>query len=192
MLTLALGIGANTAMFSFADATALRPPDVPRPSEIVRVFTSSKDTPLGEVSYPDYLDFATGDETLTGLVAYETGDFALATSPREPAKYLGGWIVSANFFSVLGVEPVVGRGFLPQEDAVASTVAVISHRLWNARFPAERRTLSVAGFSSPEPRSRLSESRRNASRERSSTSTRTSSFHSRRCEVCIRLCQPMR
>ncbi len=121
-------------MFSFADATALRPPDVPRPSEIVRVFTSSKDTPLGEVSYPDYLDMRSETKTLTGLVAYETGDFALATSPREPAKYLGGWVVSANFFSVLGVEPVVGRGFLPQEDAAASTVAVISHRLWTRDF----------------------------------------------------------
>ncbi len=134
VLTLGLGIGANTAMFSFADATALRPPDVPRPGEIVRVFTSSKDKPYGEASYPDYLDMRSRTRTLTGLVAYETGDFALATSPREPAKYLGGWIVSANFFSVLGVEPKVGRGFLPQEDALASTVAVISHRLWERDF----------------------------------------------------------
>jgi putative ABC transport system permease protein len=134
VLTLALGIGANTAMFSFADATALRPPDVPRAAEIVRVFTSSKDTPFGELSYPDYRDFATRTRTLAGLVAYETGDFALASDPREPAKYLGGWIVSANFFAVLGVEPAMGRGFLPQEDAVASAVAVISHRVWERDF----------------------------------------------------------
>ena len=59
VMTVALGIGANTAMFSLADATALRPPDVPRAGEIVRVFTSSKDTPFGEVSYPDSLDLRT-------------------------------------------------------------------------------------------------------------------------------------
>lgn len=72
VLTLGLGIGANTAMFSFADATALRPPDVPRASEIVRVFTSSRDMPYGEVSYRDYLDFQSETKTLSGLVAYET------------------------------------------------------------------------------------------------------------------------
>ncbi|HEU4690184.1 MAG TPA: ABC transporter permease [Vicinamibacterales bacterium] len=134
VLTLGLGIGANTAMFSFADATALRPPDVPRASEIVRVFTSSRDVPYGEVSYRDYLDMRSETKTLTGLVAYETGDFALAANPREPAKYLGGWLVSANFFSVLGVEPAMGRGFVPQEDTIASSVAVISHRVWERDF----------------------------------------------------------
>ena len=133
-MTLALGIGANAAMFSFADATAWRPPDVPRPEDIVRVFASSKDTPLGEVSYPDYLDLRDQSRSLAGLVAYETGDFALATSPEEPARYLGGWLVSANFFSVLDVEPEVGRGFLRQEETVASSVAVISYRAWERDF----------------------------------------------------------
>ncbi len=134
VMTLALGIGANAAMFSFADATAWRPPDVPRPEDIVRVFASSKDTPLGEVSYPDYLDLRDQSRSLAGLVAYKTGDFALATSPEEPARYLGGWLVSANFFSVLDVEPEVGRGFLRQEETVASSVAVISYRAWERDF----------------------------------------------------------
>jgi predicted permease len=135
VLTLALGIGANAAMFSFADATALRPPDVPRPGELVRVFTASRDTPFGEMSYPDFLDLRAQTKTLSGLVAYETGDFALASDPREPARYLGGWLVTTNFFSILGVEPALGRGFLPQEDDEASaTVAVISHRVWERDF----------------------------------------------------------
>ncbi len=134
VLTLALGIGANTAMFSVADATALRPPDVPRPDEIVRVFTSSKDTPYGEVSYLDFLAFRAATTTLTGLVGYETGDFALASDPQQPAKYLGGWLVTANFFSVLGVEPAIGRGFLASDETSASNVAVISHRLWERDF----------------------------------------------------------
>jgi predicted permease len=144
VLTLALGIGANTAMFSFADATSLRPPDVPRPDEIVRVFTSSRDTPFGEVSYPDYQDLRARTRTLASLVAYETGDFSLAANPREPAKYLGGWIVSANFFSALGVEPAIGRGFLPEEDTVASAVAVISHVVWERDF---QRASDVVGRS---------------------------------------------
>jgi len=134
VLTLALGIGANTAMFSVADATALRPPDVPRPGEIVRVFTSSKDVPYDEVSYPDFLAFRAATKTLTGLVGYETGDFALASDAQQPAKYLGGWLVSANFFSVLDVEPAIGRGFLASEETLPSNVAVISHRLWERDF----------------------------------------------------------
>ncbi|MET0211618.1 MAG: ABC transporter permease, partial [Vicinamibacterales bacterium] len=135
VLTLALGIGANAAMFSLADATALRPPDVPRPGELVRVFTTSRDVPFGEMSYPDFLDLRAQTKTLSGLVAYETGDFALARDPREPAQYLGGWLVTTNFFSVLGVQPALGRAFLPHEDDEASsTVAVISHRVWERDF----------------------------------------------------------
>lgn len=134
VLTLALGIGANTAMFSVADATALRPPEVPRPGEIVRVFTSSKDVPYDEASYPDFLAFRAATKTLTGLVGYETGDFALASDPQQPAKYLGGWLVSANFFSVLDVEPAIGRGFLAREETLPSNVAVISHRLCERDF----------------------------------------------------------
>jgi len=152
VLTLALGIGANAAMFSVADATALRPPDVPRAGEIVRVFTSSRDTPYGEVSYPDYREFRARTRTVTGLVAYETGDFALASDPREPAKYIGGWLVSTNFFSVLGVEPEIGRGFLASEETAVADVAVISHRLWERDFQkapdivGRRITLSGASF----------------------------------------------
>jgi putative ABC transport system permease protein len=135
VLTLALGIGANAAMFSLADATALRPPDVPRPGELVRVFTTSRDVPFGEMSYPDFLDLRARTTSLPGLVAYETGDFALASDPQEPARYLGGWLVTTDFFSVLGVQPALGRGFLPQEDDEASsTVAVISHRVWERDF----------------------------------------------------------
>ena len=120
--TLALGIGANAALFSVSDAMALRPPDVPNPGNLVRVFTSTKDTPYGEVPYPDYQDFRRQATSVSGLVAYETADFALATTREASATYLGGWLVSANFFTVLGVEPALGRGFLPNEDtrAVAS------------------------------------------------------------------------
>lgn len=132
--TLALGIGANAALFSVSDAMVLRPPDVPNPGNLVRVFTSTKDRPYGEVPFPDYMDFRRQAASVSGLVAYEPADFALATTREASATYLGGWLVSANFFTVLGVEPVLGRGFLPEEDTAPSLVAVISHRLWEREF----------------------------------------------------------
>lgn len=132
--TLALGIGANAALFSVADATALRPPDVPDAAKLVRVFTSTKDTPYGELPYPDYHDFRRQATSVSGLVAYESADVALAKTPRASAIYLGGWLVSANFFTVLGVEPALGRGFRPEEDSSPASVAVISYRLWDREF----------------------------------------------------------
>jgi predicted permease len=132
--TLALGIGANAALFSVADATALRPPDVPNAANLVRVFTSTKDTPYGELPYPDYDAFRRQATSVSGLVAYESVDIALAKTPRASAIYLGGWLVSANFFTVLGVEPALGRGFRPEEDGSPSSVAVISYRLWDREF----------------------------------------------------------
>ena len=132
--TLALGIGANAALFSVADATALRPPDVPNAANLVRVFTSTKDTPYGELPFPDYDNFRRQATSVSGLVAYESADVALAKTPRTSAIYLGGWLVSANFFTVLGVEPALGRGFRSEDDRSPSAVAVISHRLWDREF----------------------------------------------------------
>ena len=134
ILTLALGIGANAAIFSVADATAFRPPDVPRPAELVRIFSSSIDAPFSEVSYPDYLDLRSRAATITGLVAYEVMDFSLARTPTEVAQYVGGWAVSGNFFSALEVEPRLGRGFGPDDERRDARVAVISHRLWEQHF----------------------------------------------------------
>ena len=118
--TLALGIGANAALFSVSDAMALRPPDVPNPGNLVRVFTSTKDTPYGEVPYPDYQDFRRQATSVSGLVAYETADFALATTREASATYLGGWLVSANFFTVLGVRPAALRLERDEEDRLSN------------------------------------------------------------------------
>lgn len=72
ILTLGLGVGLNTAMFIFADALIFRPPDVPKPAEVVRIFSSTKDVPLGEISYPDYVDFRHRTTTLSGVAAYDS------------------------------------------------------------------------------------------------------------------------
>lgn len=161
VLTLALGLGANAAIFSLSDATAFRPPDVPRPDEIVRVFSTSREIPYGEVSYPDFTDFSARTKTLSGLAAYETVDFSLASDRIGPAQYVGGWAVSANFFSVLESTMIIGRAFSADEDRAALPVAVISHRLWERTFLRKpdivgvRLVLSGAEFSivgvAPEP-----------------------------------------
>jgi macrolide transport system ATP-binding/permease protein len=139
ILTLGLGIGANAAIFSFADATAFRPPDVPRPGELVRLFTSTKATPYEELSYPDYLDYRSRNTTISGLVAYENAVISLARTRDESPHLLGAWAVSGNFFTVLEVEPTLGRGFRDEDVRVAgaSPVVVLGHRLWERLFQSD-------------------------------------------------------
>jgi len=139
ILTLALGIGANTAMFSLADATAFRPPDVPRAGELVRIFTSTKDVEYDRLSYPDYLDYKTRATTLSGLVAYDTALVAMSQQRDDIPQLFGAWVVTANFFSALEVPIALGRGFRDGEDRVpgANPVAVISHSLWQRRFQSD-------------------------------------------------------
>ena len=139
ILTLALGIGANAAMFSFADATAFRPPDVPRPAELVRLFTTTKTVPYDTLSYPDYLDYRARTQSLSGLVAYSTLRMAMSRGRDEVPQLLGGAVVSGNYFSMLGVEPALGRGFRDDEDRVpgANPVVVISHGVWERYFHSD-------------------------------------------------------
>ena len=139
VLTLALGIGANTAMFSLADATAFRPPDVPRAGELVRIFTSAKDVEYDRLSYPDYLDYKARTTTLASVVAYDTALVAMSRSRDEVPQLFGAWVVTANFFSALEVSPRFGRGFRDDEDraAGANPVAIISHSLWQRHFDSD-------------------------------------------------------
>jgi putative ABC transport system permease protein len=134
VLTLALGIGASSAVFSLADATAWRPPDVPRASQIVRILASDKDAPYAELSYPNYVELRSAARTMAGMVAYEHMTFSVARRATESARYVGGWAVSDNFFSALDIEPALGRGFTADDAHAARAVAVISHRLWTVLF----------------------------------------------------------
>ena len=162
ILTLGLGIGANTAMFSLADATYFRPPDVPRPAELVRLFSTTKAVPYDRLSYPDYLDYRTRMHSLSGLVAYSTLRIALSRSRDDVPQLVGGWAVSGNFFSVLGVEPTLGRGFGDDEDRppAANGVVVLSHSFWQRRFQSDpavigtrvvlgRRDFTIVGVAPP-------------------------------------------
>jgi putative ABC transport system permease protein len=138
VLTLALGIGANSAIFGVVDAVLLRPLPFRDPSRLVVV----KPTEPGRrddigVSYPTFLDWRTRNHVLNGLSVFREDDFTL-TGRGEPA-HLTGAVVSANIFSVLGVPPVIGRDFVPEEDQPIGTglPIILSHSLWQNRFGSD-------------------------------------------------------
>ena len=144
IVSLALGIGANTAMFSYVDAVLLRPLPVPDSGRIVEVDSTSPDTRLGRLSYADYVDLRDRTKTLQALACYDFFFAGIATRVNQVPKYGLNASVSGNFFSGLGIQPVLGRGFRPDEDTVAGRdpVAVISYHVWESEFARDR---SVVG-----------------------------------------------
>jgi putative ABC transport system permease protein len=138
--SLALGIGANAAIFSLADALTLRPLPVRHPSEIVCVRGRLPDNPFGtsfaSVSYPDYLDFRDKSRSFDGLVAHNIVSAAFAAGASELPRLTLAVLVTSDFFRVLGVEPSLGRGFRPEENQAPGRdpVAVLSHGTWQTAF----------------------------------------------------------
>ena len=135
VLTLALGIGANSTIFSFVNAVLLKPLPVTKPEELVTLYTSDFSGQLyGASSYPDYLDFRARAEGLAGLTAY-WGQSVMPGIAGESQEPLNAEIVTGNYFAVLGVNPINGRAFLPEEDTSgANPVALLSYGCWQKRF----------------------------------------------------------
>ncbi|MGH9843193.1 MAG: ABC transporter permease [Blastocatellia bacterium] len=128
VLTLALGIGANTAIFSLASAVLLRPLPVRQPDQMVAI--GRGDGMADPLSYPDFLELRARNTVFAGLAAHTlTG---LSFSDGDRSAMIAGELVSANYFNVLGVQPMLGRAFLPEEDRTpgAHPVAVITQRFW--------------------------------------------------------------
>jgi predicted permease len=138
VLTLALGIGANSAIFSVVDAVLLRPLPFHDPGRLVVVRTTEpgRVDDIG-VSYPSFLDWRSQSHVFEGLSVYREDDFTL-TGRSEPA-HLTGAVVSANMFSVLGVTPELGRDFIADEDKPSGTglPILLSHSLWQSRFGSD-------------------------------------------------------
>jgi predicted permease len=133
IVTLALGIGVNVAIFSVVDATLLDPIPLPQPDRIVSVFEKWPSFPYGPFSYPNFLDLQRDSSSFSGLAAWRVESFSL-TGLGEPEQ-LHGKMVSGNFFSLLGVRPILGRTFRAEEDQLgAGPVAVLSEGLWKRRF----------------------------------------------------------
>ncbi len=138
VITLALGIGANSAIFSVIDAVLLRPLAFHDPNRLVAVKTTEPDRHDNiNVSYPEFLDWRSQDRMFEGLSVFREDDFTL-TRRGEPA-HLTGVVVSANLFSLLGVAPSLGRAFTNQEDQSASgdLPVVLSHAFWQQRLGSD-------------------------------------------------------
>jgi predicted permease len=135
--SLAIGIGATSSMFSFADALLLRPLPVLEPSQIASVTTASANAFSNTaLSYPDYRDFRDDNRTLDGLVAAGVASFGFKPNASALPKITYGMYVSGNFSRVLGVQPALGRGFLESEDQAVGrdAVAVLGHDYWLSQF----------------------------------------------------------
>jgi predicted permease len=134
IVTLALGIGANTAIFSLVNAVLLRSLPVEQPGEIVAVNVRGKDDSMSAFSHPNYVDFRDRNDVLAGLLIYRFVPLSLSRSGVN--ERIWGYEVSGNYFDVLGVKAIQGRTFLPEEDKTRLThpVVVIGFEAWKRRF----------------------------------------------------------
>jgi predicted permease len=135
VLTLSLGIGANTAIFSVVNGVLLKPLSYPHPDRLVAIAESSPPFDAGSISYPDFVDWTKMNHTFDALAAYRHGDFTLTGA--GDAQHLKVTEVSASFFPLLGIRPVIGRDFAPDDDTVAAApTLMLSEQLWRAKFGA--------------------------------------------------------
>ena len=138
--SLALGIGATSAMFSFADALLLRPLPVRDADRVVAIDTAAP-APMGvnsPISYPDYVDLRGRNRTFESLAAASYSFFGFSPNAATQPRMKFGLYVSGNFFRALGVEPALGRSFRPDEDQVEGrdAVVVLGHDFWVGQFGA--------------------------------------------------------
>jgi len=141
VMTLALGIAANSTIFSWINSTLLNPiPGVSHTGDMVTVMKGERsDHPTPPFSYLDYRDVRDNNRSFSGLLAYHH-EWASLTGVGQPERIYA-VLTSANYFDVLGVRPILGRGFLPEEDREvegSAPVAVISYDLWQSRFGSDR------------------------------------------------------
>ncbi len=136
ILTLALGIGANTTIFSWINSALLNPvPGLYKPGEVVSLALGTATQPFG-FTYPDLEAVRNGQQSFSGIAACWFAQMSL-TGKSKPER-VWGMVATANYFDVLGVQPILGRTFLPSEDEKldGAPVAVISYRLWQTHFGA--------------------------------------------------------
>jgi predicted permease len=140
MLALALGIGANTAIFSVVNGVLLRPLSFPDPDRVLMIYESNAEFNRASVAYPNYLDWRRESRFFTDMGAVRNDDFNF-TGAGQPERVSGKY-VSASFFPVLGVTPLLGRSFLPEEDRRGAACAVVlSYGFWEERFGGDANIL---------------------------------------------------
>ncbi|HEY6508118.1 MAG TPA: ABC transporter permease, partial [Vicinamibacterales bacterium] len=142
VLTLTLGIGATTAVFSVVDGVVLNPLPFPDPDRLVAVHGTSVDAPKNSLSYPNFEDLRRDVREFEQLAAWRTHGFTL--TDRGQPETLVGRMITANFFEALAVSPLLGRAFRPEEDRLgAARVAMVGEDYWRSRLDADPAVLGT-------------------------------------------------
>ncbi len=143
ILAFALGIGANTAIFSVVNAVLLRPLPYPQPEQLINIRERTPAFPSGSVSYPNFLDWRAAQHSFTDIALFRRESYNVSTPKGGIApERIGGGRVMFNFLTVLGVAPQLGRDFTEADDVPKGPkVALISDKLWRTRFGASREVL---------------------------------------------------
>jgi predicted permease len=133
ILTLALGIGANTALFSVVNGVLLNPLQYPHSEQLVTVYQKTPGVDQGPVVYLNFLDWQRDVQTFSSMAIYRNEDYNLTGTAQ--AKRLSGYMISAGFFSTLGVQPILGRTFLADDDQVGTApVVILGGGFWSREF----------------------------------------------------------
>ena len=136
LLTLALGIGANTTMFSIVNAILLRPLPYSNPDRLVALYNYTASDGNASFSYLDFLEWQRENRSFAFLAAYRRSDFTLTGTAQT--EHLQGDLISAEFFDTLGVKPLIGRNFKADEDRLGGAPAVLlSEGFWRRRYGAQ-------------------------------------------------------
>ncbi|HWX15433.1 MAG TPA: ABC transporter permease [Chthoniobacterales bacterium] len=149
VLTFALGIGANTAVFSVLNAVLLRPLPFHQPQNLVALGEydirekADPGTEVESISYLDYVDWRAQKQVFERVAVYTNQGVSTLTDGTE-ATHVQGESVSADLFALLGIQPILGRAFLPREDEPGNHVVILSHGLWQRRFGADRSVIGKA------------------------------------------------
>ena len=143
-IALALGIGANTAIFSVVSAVLLRPLPFPHPAQLVAVWSfdsTKKPDSRSSFSYPDFADVRAQNQVFSAMAAYDNVDMTVTDRGAE-AAHVHGAMVTSDLFRVLDTNPTLGRAFTADDDKPGARVVILSHELWQRRFGGDRNILS--------------------------------------------------
>jgi predicted permease len=148
VITLALGIGANTTVFSVVDAVLLRPLPYMQPERLVEAESFyDRNVSPSNLSYPDFLDWRAQNHSFEHLVSYHDNSYTLTGVER--ATHVAAQVVSWDLLPMLGVNPEIGRGFTKEEEKRGTRVVLLSHSLWESQFGANKgvlgRTIQLSG-----------------------------------------------
>ena len=140
VITLALGVGANTTVFSVVDAVLLRPLPYAQPQRLVEAESFyNRNTEPSNLSYPDFFDWRAQNHSFDHLVSYHDSSYALTGVSR--AVHVPGEVTSWDLLPMLGVNPEIGRGFTKDEEKRGTRVVLISHALWESQFGGDKKVL---------------------------------------------------